>query len=106
MLPTTTTTTTTLFLPDSRARMRDRVQENKEKEQNRRSEKQSILKTFKHDVAFSFFPPRCMTLMLCFCMVVRCLRRQGASGSRFFLFFCECVCAQPSQKANHAMSMS
>lgn len=57
MLPTTTTTTTTLFLPDSRARMRDRVQENKEKEQNRRSEKQSILKTFKHDVAFSFFPP-------------------------------------------------
>lgn len=32
MLPNTTTTTTTLFLPDSRARMRDRVQENKEKD--------------------------------------------------------------------------
>lgn len=32
LLPTTTgTTTTTLFLPDSRARMRDRMQENKKK---------------------------------------------------------------------------
>lgn len=30
-LPNTITTTTALFLPDSRARMRDRVQENKEK---------------------------------------------------------------------------
>lgn len=31
LLPTTRTTTTTLFLPDSRARMRDRMQENKKK---------------------------------------------------------------------------
>lgn len=36
MLPTTTTTTTTLFLPDSRARMGDRVREKQGKEQNRR----------------------------------------------------------------------
>lgn len=35
MLPTTTPTTS-LFLPDSRARMKERVQENKEKNKNRR----------------------------------------------------------------------
>lgn len=97
MLPTTTTTT--LFLPDSRARMRERVQE---KNKIERSEKQSILKTFKHDVAF-FCLSHYMTLMLCFCMVVHCDLAQVLFV--FFVCFLQ-VCVQPSQRADHAMSMS
>lgn len=102
----TSNLTATAFLPDSRARMRGRKQEETWKRSKQKSEKAEHFKTFKQEAAsFNFSPQNTDAVLLNSLLFLNgCVLKLGTGVSGVFTSICASLRTAWSKKASNAVS--